>query len=42
MATLQELETFWSIDDCLRAVAILDMQLDIRKSNEKKVNNGNR
>ncbi len=29
MATLEELETIWSVDDALRALAVLQMRDDI-------------
>ncbi len=30
MASLQELETFWSLDDVERAIAYLDMMQDLQ------------
>jgi len=34
IASLEELETHWSLDDVARANAILDMQADTREANE--------
>jgi hypothetical protein len=44
VATLEELETHWSLDDALRMEALLDMRLDIADAEEAKIRakNGNR
>lgn len=44
IATLQELETHWSLDDAERANAILDMKQDLaaeaqRQNDSKRANN---
>jgi len=36
VATLDELEKTWSLDDLMRATAILDMKVDIRDDMERK------
>lgn len=42
MATLQELETFWSLDDLMRANALLDMQADLTAAQMQKAKNNGR
>ena len=36
ICSLQELETIWSLDDVLRANALLDMQSDLTEVESKK------
>ena len=36
MATLEELETFWSLDDLKRAIAILDMRQDLAAEKNRR------
>lgn len=46
MATLEELERWWSLDDVDRALAVLNMKTDIaadmQKKSEREKNNGYR
>lgn len=37
IATLYELENYWSLDDVMRAVALLDFKADVQSENAKKV-----
>ena len=37
VCTLQELETYWSLDDVMRANAILDMQSEYQKRKEAEL-----
>jgi hypothetical protein len=42
VASLQEIETHWNIEDVLKANALLDMRIDIEKDLLKKAEaNGN-
>jgi len=36
IATLQEIENHWSLDDLLRAIAILELKEAIQMENSKK------
>jgi hypothetical protein len=36
MASLEEIERIWSLDDLLRANALLDMRLDLMEESKKK------
>jgi|GEM_PF-4335201 len=36
IATLQEIETHWSLDDVMRALALLELKADIQTNNSKK------
>lgn len=38
IATLEELETTWSIDDVQRALALLNLRSDIESDNQDKAN----
>lgn len=42
IATLQEIETHWSLDDLVRANDVLDMKNDIENEQMKKVKNDSR
>lgn len=37
IATLQEIETHWSLDDLIRANDILDMKYDLEREEMKRV-----
>jgi len=37
IASLPDLETFWSFDDVLRANAILDMQFDLSEEARRRI-----
>lgn len=41
-ASLEEIERSWSLDDVLKANAILDMQIDLLEDARRKVKNDNR
>jgi hypothetical protein len=36
VATLQEIENHWSLDDVMRAMSLLDFRADIQSENAKK------
>ena len=40
VATLQELETHWSLDDVDKANAMLDMKVDLDYQQQQKLNKG--
>lgn len=40
IVSLQEIEQSWSLDDVMRANALLDMKIDLRQEEERKAFNG--
>ena len=42
MASLEELERVWNLDDVYRANAILDMRLDLQEDQRRRTRNDNR
>ena len=40
IVSLQEIEQSWSLDDVMRANALLDLKIDLRQEEERKASNG--